>query len=268
MRNRLDLTVLNLLVKHNWVPFAPAEPYNFNVHIGLDVGGVHNTNAVACVGYGFSTSTAELVFRLDEIPIPVSKKEPIPTRALRAGLLEIFERIAETLEDAGGQFDLSRVLVHRDGRLLGRVDAWNETDAFRELYRDAEGRGWIRSEPQWAALEIMKGAEGLRVFEMIPQPANPLVGRCTFPFAERNLALVSTTGRPYLPQGTAAPLKVRMVDIVGETVFQDALRDLVWQCDLGFTKPDMGFSLPWVLHVADAGALQLSRSYKVTGIAA
>ncbi len=268
LRNRLDLTVINLLVKHNWVPFAPAAPYHFNVHIGLDVGGIHNTNAVACVGYGFSTSTADLVFRLDEIPIPVSKKEPIPTRALREGLLDLFDRIAETMDDAGQTFDLSRVLIHRDGRLLGRADAWNETDAFRELYSDARDRGWIRSEPQWAALEIMKGAEGLRVFEMIPQPANPLVGRCTFPFAERNLALVSTTGRPYLPQGTAAPLKVRMVDIVGVTVFQDALRDLVWQCDLGFTKPDMGFSLPWVLHVADAGALQLSRSYKVTCIAA
>jgi hypothetical protein len=26
--------------------------------------------------------------------------------------------------------------------------------------------------------------------------------------------------------------------------------------------------LPWVLHVADAGALQISRSYKISGITA
>jgi hypothetical protein len=268
LRNRLDLTVINLLVKHNWVPFSPASPYHFNVHIGLDVGGVHNTNAVACVGYGFAVPSGELVFRLEELPIPIAKKEPIPSQALRNGLLAILERIAEAVEDAGTVFDLTRMLVYRDGRLLGRGDAWNETDAFHQLYRDATERGWVRGESEWAALEIMKGAEGLRVFEMLPQPANPLVGRCTFPFDEPDTALVSTTGRPYLPQGTAAPLKVKLVQITGKTEFENALRDLVWQCDLGFTKPDMGFSLPWVLHVADAGALQLSRSYKVTGIAA
>ncbi len=184
LRNRLDLTVINLLVKHNWVPFSPASPYHFNVHIGLDVGGVHNTNAVACVGYGFGIAPGELVFRLEELPIPVAKKEPIPSDALRNGLLAIFERIAEAVEDAGMMFDLTRMLVYRDGRLLGRGDAWNETDAFRQLHRDATERGWIRGESEWAALEIMKGAEGLRVFEMLPQPANPLVGRCTFPFDE------------------------------------------------------------------------------------
>jgi hypothetical protein len=44
------------------------------------------------------------------------------------------------------------------------------------------------------------------------------------------------------------------------------LRDLVWQADMCFTKVDMGMSLPWVLQVADQGALQLSRSYQITGI--
>jgi hypothetical protein len=94
------------------------------------------------------------------------------------------------------------------------------------------------------------------------------VGLCSFQFNDPHLALVNSTGSPYLPQGTASPLKVRMVDLLGRGEFRDALRDLIWQCDLGFTKPDMGFSLPWVLHVADTGALQISRSYKITGIAA
>jgi hypothetical protein len=35
-----------------------------------------------------------------------------------------------------------------------------------------------------------------------------------------------------------------------------------------FTKPDSGMSLPWVLHVADTGALQLARSYRISGITA
>jgi hypothetical protein len=44
------------------------------------------------------------------------------------------------------------------------------------------------------------------------------------------------------------------------------IQDVVWQADMCFTKPDMGMSLPWVLNVADKGALQLSKSYRICGI--
>ena len=268
LRNGLELTVVNLLVKHNWVPYAPATPYHFNVHVGVDVGGVHSTNAAACVGYGFAAADTDLVFKLSEIPVAGAKKEPIERRALRSGLLEILDGIAEAVEKVGQSFDATRLLLYRDGPLLGRGNAWNEIDALHELLEDARQRGWINGEPHWAALEITKDAEGLRVFELLPQPSNPLVGTCVFPFCDPLTALVSSTGRPYLPQGTAAPLKVHMIRVAGSPRFEDALQDLVWQCDLGFTKPDMGSSLPWVLRVADASALQLSRSHKISGIAA
>jgi hypothetical protein len=267
-QNRLEAVVLNLLVKHNWVPFAPAEAFHYNVHVGLDVGGLHNTNAMACVGYGFSDPGSDLLFHLREIPIRGQKKEPIPTGALQSGLVELFEHIAGTLQEAGVMPDFSRVLFYRDGALLGRADEWNEQDALLELHRVLAARGWIRTSALWTVVEVMKEAEGMRVFEMSPEATNPTVGRCTFPFNDPNLALVNSTGVPYLPQGTASPLKVRMVDLLGHGEFRDVLQDLIWQCDLGFTKPDMGFSLPWVLHVADTGALQISRSYKITGIAA
>lgn len=268
LQSRLETTVLNLLVKHNWVPFVPAESFHYNVQVGLDVGGLHNTHAMACVGYGFSDASGGLAFRLGEIPISGQKREPIPADALRVGLLEVFERVADALLQAGITPDFSRTLFYRDGLLLGRGDDWNEREALLELHAALAKRGWMRGPPLWTALEVMKEAEGLRVFEMCPQAENPLVGRCTCAFADDNVALVSSTGRPYLSQGTAAPLKVRMIDLVGRAHFAAALRDLVWQCDMGFTKPDMGFSLPWVLHVADTGALQASRSYRMTGIAA
>lgn len=267
-QNRLEAVILNLLVKHNWVPFVPAEPFYYNVHVGLDVGGLHNTDAMACLGYGFSDASGELVFRLGEIPIRGQKKEPIPSDDLYSGLVDLFEHVASLLTDAGVQPDFTRTLFYRDGPLLGQGDAWNEGDAIARLYTAMAKRGWVGSAPLWTALEVMKEAEGLRVFELDPEAVNPTVGRCIFPFADGRAALVNSTGRPYLSQGTAAPLKVRMVDFVGHADFRNALQDFVWQCDLGFTKPDMGFSLPWVLHVADTGALQASRSYKVTGIAA
>jgi hypothetical protein len=97
---------------------------------------------------------------------------------------------------------------------------------------------------------------------------NPLVGYAVFPFDDPNVALVATTGSPYLPQGTAHPLLVTISDICGRANPKHVVQDIVWQADLCFTKPDIGMSLPWVLNVADSGALQLSRSYRISGITA
>ena len=76
-----------------------------------------------------------------------------------------------------------------------------------------------------------------------------------------------TTGEPYLSRrGTASPLLVRVHNIYGTANPRNALRDLFWETDMCFSKIDTGTRLPWVLHVANRGALQLSKAYKITGI--
>jgi hypothetical protein len=112
----------------------------------------------------------------------------------------------------------------------------------------------------------MKAAEGWRVFELNGKYGNPVVGYCCTPFHAQNEILVCTTGAPYLSQGTAAPLKIRVIDIAGKGSVDEALQDVVWEADMCFTKPDMGQSIPWTLHIADTGALQLARSYRLSGI--
>lgn len=82
IRQRYELCLWNLLVKHHWVPFAPNDPFRFNVHIGLDVGGRHNNHAMACLGYGFATPREGIFLRPEEIPIDTQKAEPIPTDSL------------------------------------------------------------------------------------------------------------------------------------------------------------------------------------------
>jgi hypothetical protein len=94
------------------------------------------------------------------------------------------------------------------------------------------------------------------------------VGQCSFAFDDPSTALVATTGDPYLTQGTAQPLLIRIHDIHGSFDRFSVVQDLVWQADMCFTKVDMGMSLPWVLNVADEGALQLAQRYSITGITA
>jgi hypothetical protein len=114
----------------------------------------------------------------------------------------------------------------------------------------------------------MKHAEEWRLLRHHEGVMNPLVAQCILPFDEENMALVCTTGAPYLTQGTASPLKICAIDIHGHASLDEVLHDLIWEADMCFTRPDIGMSLPWVLHVADTGALQLARSYRISGITA
>ncbi len=266
-RQTYDLCLGNLLVKHHWFPFAPYDPFHYQVQIGLDVGGVHNTNAVACLGYGFRRPTEGLLFLPEEIPIQTQKKEPIPTESLYRGLVQMFERVHSELTAADVRPDFDSVLLFRDGALLGDGDAWNERDALVKLHRELHRRGWVSEQALWTVAEISKSAENWRVLRVgAGQVRNPLVGYAVFPFDDPDVALVATTGSPYLWQGTALPLLVSVSDISGKADRRHVIQDVVWGADLCFTKPDMGMGLPWVLNVADKAALQLSRSYKISGI--
>jgi hypothetical protein len=268
IRQRYELCIWNLLVKHHWVPFAPNEPFHYNVHVGLDVGGQHNNRAMACLGYGFVNPREGLYFLPEEIPIDVQKAEPIPTNCLYQGLLQLFERTYTELRATGCTPNFDKTLFFRDGRLLGDGDDWNEMDALKKLHKVLCERSWVSGESTWTAVEIMKQAEEWRMLRHHGEVMNPIVSKCIQPFEEENMTLVCTTGAPYLPQGTASPLKICAIDIYGHASLEEVVHDLIWEADMCFTKPDIGGSLPWVLHVADTGALQLARSYRISGITA
>ena len=263
-----ELSLGGLLVKLGWIPFAPVDAFNYNVHFGLDVGGTHNTDVVSCIGYGFRSPQDGLFFRPDKIPVTIGKAEPIPTDSLYIGLLEQVENVRSMLKENGRKPDFEKVLFFRDGQLQGDGDFWNEGDALALLHAELLRREWITEASVWTVVEIMKYAEGWRVFGNDSSISNPVVGECYFPFEDNNKAIICTTGEPYRMQGTAAPILARVSHISGQAVAEEAYRDLIWSADLGFTKPDMGLRLPWVLYVADTGALQQSRSYEITGITA
>jgi hypothetical protein len=160
-----------------------------------------------------------------------------------------------------------RLLFFRDGDLKGQGEAWHESDAFELLFKDLREEGLVSDEAVWVAVEVSKRATLLKQFSQTDgHLTNPLIGQVTFPYDDEHVALVSTTGVPYLGQGTAAPLLVRMQSVKGHFDRLDVLRDLIWEADMCFTKLDTGMSLPFVLHVADRGALQTSRLYNYTGI--
>ncbi len=266
MKTQLELCLLNLLVKAQWFPFIPAQAANYNVHIGLDVGGKLNTTVVASIGYGFENPNGGFLFKPVEIEMNPQGSEPVPPDPLFHGLLRLIEDTREALDLTGDQPNFDRVLLMRDGQLLGDGEDWNEMEALTRLFKHCQSNGWVSSSATWTAVEIMKAGDGWRVLQRNGKLENPLVGYCCFPFASAKEGLLCTTGQPYLSQGTAMPLKFRIQDIEGLADREKVVRDLVWEADMCFTKLDMGQSLPWTLHIADSGALQLSRAYRISGI--
>lgn len=266
IRTRYEICIDNLLLKQGWLPFLPSTPFHFNVHVGIDVGGVDNNQAMACIGYGLTNPQMGLIFRLEEIPIEISKAEPIPTKNLRDGLLHIFEFVHTELAACGEMVNFDKVIFFRDGKLQGSSDNINEKCALIELHHELTKRNWITEESSWAAVEIHKRGENLRLFQKLNNKiTNPLVGHCVVGFEDEDEALVCTTGNPYLTQGTANPLIVRKIIISGNIKMGEILEDTIWAADLGYSKPNMSIGLPWVLNVADSGALQAARSYIIPG---
>lgn len=267
IQQRYEMVILNLLVKHHWLPFLPVGSFFNNVQVGIDVGGEHNTSAVSCLGYGFANPTEGLIFRPDAIPIGLAKAEPIPRGSLFAGLLNQFDVLHSELAEVGLKADFERVLFLHDGDFGGDIErSWDETDDLRDLHKELLRREWISSDSVWTAVEVKKVAEDWRLFRGGKEGSNPLGGRYIFPYDDENIVLVTTTGAQYVTQGTSNPLMLRIIDLYGCADRAQVIRDIVWGADMCFTKPDVGMRLPWVLHVADSGALQQARFYKVTGI--
>ncbi|GGB76486.1 hypothetical protein [Deinococcus soli (ex Cha et al. 2016)] len=256
--------VSNLLVKHGWIPFLPAEPGHYNVRFGIDVGGVQNNKVMVCVGYGFAEALP--AFRAEEIKVGREQAEPILDGPLYLGMVELLARMREWVAARGVVPNFNRLLIFRDGDSNGEAGVWQERDAFSRLHAEFLKQEWIDDQASWVLVEISKRAAGWRQLQLEDgRPVNPLVGTYSFPFEDPSHALVSTTGSPTLAQGTAQPLLVKMSAVAGAFDPREVVHDLIWEADLCFTKLDHGYALPYTLHVADAGALQLARTYSVSG---
>lgn len=159
------------------------------------------------------------------------------------------------------------MLFFRDGDSTGQDGLWEERDAFFQLHAEFRRHGWIDDTASWVLVEISKRAQGWRQLRLEGDHVlNPLVGTVSFPFDDPYRALLSTTGSPTLSQGTAQPLLLKMSAVAGTFDPRQVAQDVLWEADLCFTKLDHGYTLPFTLHVADAGALQLSRTYQVSGL--
>jgi hypothetical protein len=266
LRQCYSVCLENLLVKAGFIPFVPKEPFSFNVHIGIDVGGKDNNTPMLFLGHGFNKPAKLLKFRPIEVKTDRNSTEPIRPEDLARAVINLFEQTRKGLIEQAREVDFSSVIFWRDGASLGDGELWQERDGLKQALDELTSNKLVPENSRWVLVEVMKSAEGWRVFQGTTPISNPIVGTCILHSDREDEALVCSTGEPFLMQGTASPLRIRFASISGESSIEEICKELIWEADMCLNKPDMAAKLPWTLRVADVAALNLSHHHAVAGI--
>jgi hypothetical protein len=221
-----------LLTNQRW-PFVLATPLYADVTIGIDV--KNNTCGLLIVGNHGSEIHSELKTS--------RQKERLLAPQLATYLVEILQKEA----NARGA-PLSSIVFHRDGRSWPS-ELRGVSDAVRRLRAD----GYLSEAAQYAVVEISKTSPApLRLYYLHtngqrPIVANPSVG-CLYRVSERE-AFLCSTGHPFLRQGTAHPLHLKLVQ--GSISFEKCLSDLYALTALAWTQPEGCMRYPITIKLND-----------------
>ena len=218
-----------LMVNRKWIS-ALSEPLKYNVHIGIDV-----LNRMAGFTYVY-LGGKKAYFR----SYPTPQKEKLSARNLRKVLRDDLER---DIHDLG--ITPRHIVVHRDGQSFS-----TEIKGLHEAISSLKGEGVIGPDTLVGMVEIHKqSAYPLRMAEGIRLDSldNPRVGSW-FRLSDKD-GIVCNTGAPFLTQGTAKPLHVRIAD--GHLEIEKVLEDVFALSNLTWAAPDKCQRLPITTKLGD-----------------
>lgn len=208
-----------LLTNQRW-PFVLATPLHADVIIGIDV--KNNTCGLLTVGRNGADIRSHL---------KVSRqKERLLSEQLKAYLLDVLRK-----EAAARQNPIQTVVIHRDGRV------WpSELEGTRKVLEILKREGTLAPDVTFTILEISKSSPApLRLFDVRYNKEgsawveNPQVG--AFYLVNEAEGYLCSTGRPFLRQGTANPLHIKLVE--GPLPLIKCLEDLYALTTLAWTQP-------------------------------
>jgi hypothetical protein len=218
-----------LIVNRKWIS-ALSEPLKYDVYVGIDV-----LNRMAGFTYVY-LGGKKAYFR----SYPTQQKEKLSARNLRKVLRDDLER---DIHDLG--ITPKHIIVHRDGRSFS-----TEIRGLHEAIRSLKGEGVVVPDALVGVVEIHKqSAYPLRMAEGIGLDSlgNPQVGSW-FRLSDEE-GIVCNTGTPFLTQGTAKPLHVRIAD--GNLEIEKVLEDVFALSNLTWSAPDKCQRLPITTKLGD-----------------
>jgi len=222
-----------LLTNQRW-PFVLATPLHADVTVGIDV--KHNTCGLLVMGrHGGEVRSDCRRSR---------QKERLLSQQMSKYLADVLREEAELR----GQ-PVSSVVVHRDGR------AWpSEVQGIRRALEELRTTGHVTPDISYAVIEVPKTSPApLRLYDVGPDGPggksvrNPCVG---IPYYVGALeAYLCSTGSPFLRDGTAHPLHLKLVD--GNFPFDQCLADFYALTTLTWTHPEGCMRHPITIKLND-----------------
>jgi hypothetical protein len=218
----------HLIVNRKWL-WALSTPMNYDVHIGLDV--LANTAVFTFLYEG----GRRCYIRYAES----KQKEKLLSQQIR----EVIYRYLK--EDLSGLKERHRsVIIHRDGRSY--PEEWK---GFQIAIRDLKNEKVLPDDVKIGVIEIHKHSSlNVRLFSKEETLfLNPPIGSWQ-PIGVRD-GIVCTTGHPFITQGSANPLHIRIA--YGELNLDAALEDEFNLSLLCWMVPDRCCRLPIIIQLAD-----------------
>ena len=187
----------------------------------------------------------------------VQNKESIESEKFKAGIKKAIKVDYSRREEE----EIERLIVHRDGELTNE-EKNGLREALDELKSETEV---ITGETDFIALDIRKKT-AFRIYDEFREDTfgHPDVGAIVE--LDKDQALVSTNGYPYISQGTAQPLLMSVEDANCDFDLDKLARDLIFLSELNWSSPTTPWKIPATIKLAEDMSELLQEGYDIKNI--
>lgn len=246
--NRMGLVVLGLVAKAGGKPWILGEPLTYYPALGVDVGGRDSRFASYA---GIMDPFGRILRAVDYQP---HHDEELSEKDLSAAVLRFLADYRAVAPD----FVAPSLVLYRDGEMKG-----DEAEAMRAAATEARSRGLLRSGAPVGLVEVRK-TNPYRIFRRTSGGlTNPYPG-CWLKLSESS-AILATTGIPWVTDGSAQPLFLKVESVEGTLELEKVVRDVFLMSELNIATPTLPYKFPIVIALADRRASEVSVGISSSG---
>jgi hypothetical protein len=246
--NILFTMISGIIGKSKGLPWILSEELNYDCYIGVDIGGA--LTGIASYSYVFDKQGKYLGTDKGE----AQKGEEINESKFKWAIIKAIMKFKEN-----NRQPLGSIVIHRDGKLQDE-----ERKGLEKSIEYLLKNNFIDENTKIAVAQIKKSYHPYRIFNKVSgnKTENPVIG--DYLLINEKMALITTSGRPIITQGTAIPLLVELEEIKGKFDLEKILKDILFLSELNWGSPLIPIKLPITIKYAEDIASLVSRGIEPT----
>lgn len=232
----IEMITLDVLQQMDCVPWGFKDEPSYDAHLAIDVGRNKRDFALSLLTFHLALCIRTVVKRKID-----AKHETINEVVLHEEIVKIFKKAAERHDF---QMPCS-LLILRDGRERGR-----ELKGINKAKEELIEEGLLAKTAEVDVVDFHKRIKkGIRLWERVEKNRVEQILEGTAVLLDNHTVVLTTTGAPTLPQGTAAP--VLLVGRSGNIDMIRVAKGMYASTHLNFSNPSVAQRLPLELKRTD-----------------